>query len=683
MDTTTFAQKIKAKYPAYQAVDDATLVNKFLEKYPVYKSQVNVQSEIGADISQTKQAIGEATNTALNKFEAVNQRQATGQQGSVRSALQKLGIGAGYASNVAGEAIIGAGKALLPQSAETAIQTGVEKAVTPIVQSQPVQNILSKYEELKTVNPKLAQDIDSILGLGQLALDVTGVGVGSKGAKVAGKAGMEAVQTGAESAIRGAKVAGEAIGNVAEAGAKIAGDVIPTRKGVISGQISKALDLTPGDISNIKSSTGNDVGEWISNKNLIGGNKEETLNAIKGYTDTQYKAVRDEIAKVKKTYTLNDMPRMKDSIILLESQVKGVPGLEDTFKEVRSLLRKKSYKLSDAQRVKELLDEQFSLFKATGDVKEGTIKKGLANVRKDVKEFIEKEIKDTTGTDIRALNNDVSTGMSILEDASIRASRDLTRANVSLSDLGFFGTGSLIGTPLFGAAALLGKRIIESPTVRLRIANFLKKLPSKEKTAIKNELLNGKVPDILKKEVDQSLKPNASNIKKSNSAASAIPTVSKKNGIMSSDLYTEAKKYKSADEFVKAQGASIYRGEGGSNVAQGKALLAEGKHFASDAEYPKGFGTVSENIIKPNAKVLDLGDSTFAEISKKLGIPERKYISPKELSTIAKEKGYDVLKYNGEYKSSGKQFTHFVDLTGDSTLTKSQLEEIWKKANKK
>ena len=60
------------------------------------------------------------------------------------------------------------------------------------------------------------------------------------------------------------------------------------------------------------------------------------------------------------------MPRMKDSIILLESQVKGVPGLEDTFKEVRSLLRKKSYKLSDAQRVKELLDEQFSLFKATG-----------------------------------------------------------------------------------------------------------------------------------------------------------------------------------------------------------------------------------------------------------------------------------------------------------------------------
>ena len=146
-------------------------------------------------------------------------------------------------------------------------------------------------------------------------------------------------------------------------------------------------------------------------------------------------------------------------------------------------------------------------------------------------------------------------------------------------------------------------------------------------------------------------------------------------------ILEEAKKYKSAEEFVKAQ-PTYYRGEGGSNIAQGKALLAEGKHFAADAEYPKGFGKVGEYVIKPNAKVLDLGDSTFAEISQKLGIPERRYITPKELSAVAKEKGYSVLKYNGEYKSTGKQFTHIVDLTGDSTITKSQLTDIWNKAQK-
>lgn len=120
---------------------------------------------------------------------------------------------------------------------------------------------------------------------------------------------------------------------------------------------------------------------------------------------------------------------------------------------------------------------------------------------------------------------------------------------------------------------------------------------------------------------------------------------------------------------------TFYRGEGGSNVAQGKALLAEGRHFAMDSEYPKGFGKVSEYILKSDAKVLDLGDSTFSEISQKLGIPEKKYISPKELSRIAKEKGYDVLKYSGEYKSTGKPFTHTVELTENSFIKSQPLQE--------
>ena len=36
MDTVTFAQKIKEKYPQYQNTDDITLVNKIIEKYPQY-----------------------------------------------------------------------------------------------------------------------------------------------------------------------------------------------------------------------------------------------------------------------------------------------------------------------------------------------------------------------------------------------------------------------------------------------------------------------------------------------------------------------------------------------------------------------------------------------------------------------------------------------------------------------
>jgi len=529
MDTSTFAQKIKAKYPAYQNVDDATLVNKFIEKYPVYKSQVNVQSETSQDISQTGSAITNTVNQGVDKYAEIQARKDAGIQGGLRTKLQQLGVGAGTASGVIGDVLTGAVKTVLPQSAETAVKNAAQAVVTPIVQSQPVQSILSKYEELKQTNPKLAQDISSALGFAQLGLDVSGIGETAGVAKTGVKKGVQLAET-------GVKDIAQAGSDLVQSGAKLAGDVLPNKQGMISGQISKALDLTQGDVSNIKLLTGNDVGDFIARNNIIGANKKETLDLVKQVTDNQYKAVRDEIAKVTTLYKPSQMPRLKESLNLLENQVKGVPGMESTYKEVKSLLKKKDYLLGDAQRVKELLDNQFSLYSAIGDVKEGTIKKGLANVRKDVKQFIEKEVKNATGADIGTLNNDVSTGKSILKLAEKRSTRDLTRANVSLSDLGTFGTGSVLGTPLGGAAALFVKRVIETPTFRLKLAKLLNSLSSTEKTVIKNELLKGEVPEILKKEVTQSLKPSASNIKKINNTS--IPTVSKKNGIMSSDLST-------------------------------------------------------------------------------------------------------------------------------------------------
>ena len=257
---------------------------------------------------------------------------------------------------------------------------------------------------------------------------------------------------------------------------------------------------------------------------------------------------------------------------------------------------------------------------------------------------------------------------------------------------------------------------IESESALIKfIENYAKKFKFPGDSAVdsvKNRLKSGYSENLANQRMKSTIKnttPNNSNISKS------LPKTKKMS--TSDPLLQEAKKYKSAEEFVNSATQKgiepssimnptikmpessliptnpeplkssisriVYRGEGGSNVSQGKSLLAEGRHFASDAEYPKGFGKVSEYILKPNAKVLDLGESTFQEVSKKLGIPEKRYISPKELSKIAKEKGYDVIQYNGEYASSGKKFTHSVDLTGDSYLTKSQLEEIWKKANKK
>lgn len=65
MTSQEFAQQIKAKYPAYQNINDTDLVNKIVEKYPVYKSQISdyqegqpgLFSRIGSDLTQRKNDI--------------------------------------------------------------------------------------------------------------------------------------------------------------------------------------------------------------------------------------------------------------------------------------------------------------------------------------------------------------------------------------------------------------------------------------------------------------------------------------------------------------------------------------------------------------------------------------------------------------------------------------------------
>ena len=87
-------------------------------------------------------------------------------------------------------------------------------------------------------------------------------------------------------------------------------DIVPTSGRLMESQISKALDLTPGDLSNISKSTGNDVGRWMADNNLIGVNKEITQSNLSKFYEQNYKQVRGEIDKVKIPYNQNQVPRV-------------------------------------------------------------------------------------------------------------------------------------------------------------------------------------------------------------------------------------------------------------------------------------------------------------------------------------------------------------------------------------
>ena len=324
---------------------------------------------------------------------------------------------------------------------------------------------------------------------GRIAENVLVAGVGTGAARaVTRKSGDTAVRTG--QAVR------DRLPETPQGVGQAVRDVVPTRQAVINTQVAKALDLTPGDLNNIYRSTGNDVGDWMARNNLIGTNKSSTEALINDFFRKNYEDVRNSIAAVEKTYKPVQVPRYTDSLKAIKLQIDEVPGLEKSSAEVSNLLSKKNnITLNDVQRVKELLDDHFELYKATGDVKAGVAKEGLASIRRELKEFIEKEVGSETGKNIRSMNQDVATAKTVADAVTTRSPRGLTRGSLSLKDiLVGLGLGAGYGSPIVGVAAAFLSKLATSPTARLRFARWLDNKSDAEKRRISEELQKGRVP---------------------------------------------------------------------------------------------------------------------------------------------------------------------------------------------
>lgn len=423
--------------------------------------------------------------------------------------LQNAGQVAGGVVDIVSEApVIKQGLDLVGKGIKKLSETTPIKAVGEVV-SPVTKKAVDTYESLPE---NIQKDLEAVVNIAS----IVPVGAGAKGAVVAGEKALAG----------GAKVAGTAAKTVktaAGATKKVVGEIIPTADRVVNFQVSKALDLTAGDIKNINLSTGNEVGQFMADKNLIRGNKIETTKALQEFFDTNYQTVRQEIGKVNKTYDPFEVPRFKQSLQEIQSQVGETSGLEVATKEIKELLKKKKILLTDVQRAKELLDEHFSLYKITGDVKEGVVKQGLSNLRKDLKTFIEKEVKDNTGAEISTLNNEVSTAKSTLNAIEVRSTRGLTASNLKMGDLATFSTGWVVAGPFGGLAAVAVKKIMGTSAIRLKFAKWLDGISDAKKLRVRQELLKGNVPLEISKILNQS-KPKA--------IAPAKTTIKAKNSII-------------------------------------------------------------------------------------------------------------------------------------------------------
>lgn len=453
-------------------------------------------------LDDVKQTGSEIVNNAKQRVANIKEISNKVDQGMnpIEAGFQTAGQVASGISEGIGSILKGGIKVVLNDKHEKAVKDLIGKFGAKIMAVPAVQAVVNEYHSL---TPEQQKNIDAAGGLISVVADLTGLDEAGQAVKGGVKAGIEGVGDVAKSASGALDSAGKEIG---AATSKITGELIPTTDRIVNHQVTRALDLTDGDVKNISQSTGNEVGQFLADKNLIGGNKDETIKMIHDFYTKNYDDVRAEIAKVTTKYSPASVPRYTEALKQIKNVIDGVPGMQEASVEVDNLLNKglkgQKITLNDVQRTKELLDEHFNLYKVTGDVKEGAAKEGLSTIRGDLKNFIEKEVKKNTGTDIAQLNNNVQTARSIEDAVDVRSTRGLATSNIKLGDLGVFGVGSTLGSPFLGVAAVFAKKIIESPSIRLKIAKFLDAISDARKLRIQSELEKGVIPTEIKTIID-------------------------------------------------------------------------------------------------------------------------------------------------------------------------------------
>lgn len=179
--------------------------------------------DAAGDVVDTGKAIKQSVTQRSDEFNKGLVDTMNGKQDISETLFQLLGNAAGGAADIAGELVTGAAKVALPQSVEDKVKDTATKVISPVVQTQFVQQVLDGYSKIEKENPQLARDIDAALGLGNFALTMAGGAAVERSATGAVKAGQEVVDVASQAAKTAAEKAGAVATTVGEQAGKVRG----------------------------------------------------------------------------------------------------------------------------------------------------------------------------------------------------------------------------------------------------------------------------------------------------------------------------------------------------------------------------------------------------------------------------------------------------------------------------
>lgn len=204
--TSDFAKALRVSIESGQLDEAAKIQGVDLSVYG--RPKISVIEETTVDIEEFVPAIKQRATERADNIADIKESK----QGAISKSLQTVGQGAGFFSDIVGEALKTGAKALVPsQKGEDYVARKFEDFATVVGGTRPVQEITNAYARLKETNPTTAKNLAAGANLLLLGLDVAGGSLVAKPTKSAvSRATRKALATG--------EMAGETAGRLAGKG---------------------------------------------------------------------------------------------------------------------------------------------------------------------------------------------------------------------------------------------------------------------------------------------------------------------------------------------------------------------------------------------------------------------------------------------------------------------------------
>ncbi len=728
--------------------EDGTVVN--FNGNPTQQDIDEVAKKLGLKKSSFLGDVKKSFTERGNKLGEGYLRQQEGKQGMAESVLQTIGQGAGIVGDVAFSGLSRVASAITPDFIEKPIVNTVKSGATKLLSTKPAQNLISGYQRFEENQPRAAANVGAVGNIASLVpIGKGGQIAGKTVLKSAAKAGKAIERTATNTARLGNKISKFGLSQVSGLNRETIEQIIKnpkmftkevvadmTRenigKQIKSGiterinnlqRVGKAyeplrkLDKIVEVPKNIYTDVIDKYGLKLSNGKLI------TTAESKPFLSGELKQIEDFMAQYASTkHTPNSALNAREALTnlakfdmaksnnltalakdlranlnkVIQDDVLGIPGI----KKIDNFYSKEIGILNDIKK------DYF--IKGTTEFKDNALSK-IANLTKEGRQSVLKRLKeidpniDFKVNILKALE-DIKSSSGLKVGTYTRggvAAGGLATGNIPLL-LGAIAAQPEILVPIlrvFGTARNIQKSVISS---------LEKKLKSGANLILKEKMLIDKAIDDYAKKIGNNVK----NIK----PGLTIEDVSLKG--KGEILKTNPKNFKTAEDYVKAQGTPVYHGTNRefssfykANPIEGhgtNGAFGNGFYFTDKPDYAKkyadyavkqsgGTGRIENvNVNLKNPFIINKNTSidkikrlveTNADYSslhnpKSPGDTALNYIidNSQKFTDNLKKEGYDgVIATLNHGKGDFKEINVF---SPSQIKTKSQLISEWNKAQK-